>query len=54
MVSGRGVPLEYYKIIISVVFNRNFHNLKITYERAKHEDCGQGIPLFGLPFADIR
>lgn len=35
--SHSGVPIEYYKIIISVIFNKNFHNLKPHYDRLKNE-----------------
>ena len=51
----RGVPLSYYKIIISVIFNRNFLNLRLPYERAKNEHpFFPPVPLFGLPFDDLR
>jgi hypothetical protein len=35
MVIFRGVPIIYYKAIISVIFNRNFEilNVKSTYEK---------------------
>jgi hypothetical protein len=32
----RGVPIEYYKIIISVIFNKNFNNLKPYYDKLKN------------------
>jgi len=35
-VTFRGVPIEYYKIIISVIFNKNFNNIKPTYDKLKN------------------
>lgn len=35
LINSRGVPIIYYKSIISVIFNRNFEilNVKSTYEK---------------------
>lgn len=34
---SRGVPIEYFKTIISVIFNKNFNNLKPYYDKLKKD-----------------
>ncbi len=55
IVKFRGVPIIYYKAIISVIFNRNFEilNVKSTYEKLMIEHKIDQIktklpPMFGL------
>ena len=51
----RGVPIQYYKIMISVFFNKNFTNLKLTYDKLKSQvNFAEPLPLFGLEQPSIK
>jgi hypothetical protein len=49
------VPVEYFRTIISVIFNRNFNNLKPAYDKLKNEtNFNDKIPLFGSEESTLK
>lgn len=49
------MPIEYYKTIISVIFNKNFNNLKPYYDKLKKEvNYTETVPLFGAEEPSLK
>ena len=51
----RGVPIRYYRIIIGVIFNKNFKGANLMYEKAKAEmKVNEIVTFFGHEGPEAR